>query len=188
MSTNSSAVLAGVGPTSLAWFAPLGTTLPTTTGATLNAAFLDAGWCTDDGLKRAAEVETTDIKAYGSGQPVRVLKTTRKATFEIGFLESNTTVLELYHELPLGSLTPDVDGEFDFTEGPARTQLFAAVFDIIDGTNKIRAIAPRAEVTSIKEFEAKSTDSIKYGINVTAYPGGDGTAIHWIYKVPSLAA
>lgn len=188
MSTERENILAGVGGTSIAFFAPTGTTMPSTAAATLNAAFADAGWVSEDGLKRASQVETTKLKAYGSGQPVRTLKTSREATFDITFMESNPTVLEIYHELPLGSLVPDAGGAFDFTEGPARTQVFSAVFDIVDGANKIRAVVPQLEVTNSREFEAKNGSGILYGVTLTAYPGGDGTAIHWYYVVAALAA
>ena len=193
MTANRSAILAGISAggsagTALANFAPTGTTLPTSIGATLNAAFQDAGWITEDGLKRATETESSDVKAYGSTQPLRTLKTSQKTTFEIGFLESNATTLCVYHQLPLGTLVPDGTGAFDFTEGQARTQLYAAVFDIVDGVNRIRAVAPNVEMTGQKEFEAKAGTPIPYGVTLTAYPGSDGVSIHWYYLVPALAA
>lgn len=193
MTANRDLILAGIaaggaGGTALANFAPIGTPLPTDWDTTLNAAFVDMGWITEDGLKRAVEVESTDLKAYGSVQPVRTLKTTRKATFEITFMESSPNVISVYNELPLGSITPDAEGAFSVTEGLARTQTYSAVFDIVDGDNVIRAIAPTVEVTGTKEFEAKAGSAILYGVTLTAYPGGDGTAIEWIYKLDALAA
>lgn len=193
MTANRDLILAGIagggaGGTALAQFAAIGTALPTDWDTTLNAAFWDAGWITEDGLKRAVEVESTDLKAYGSVQPVRTLKTTRKATFEIKFMESSPNVLAIYHELPLGSLTAASDGSFSVTEGLARTQTYSAVFDIIDGDNMIRAVAPTVEVIGQTEFEAKAGSAILYGVTLVAYPGGDGTAITWHYKLDALAA
>lgn len=193
MAANRDLILAGISGggaagTTLANFAPVGTTLPTATGTALDLAFKDAGWCTEDGLKRAVEEESTDVRAYGTTQPVRTLKTSKKVTFELGFLESNAISLAIYHQLALTAITPDVSGAFDFTEGPSRTQLYAAVFDIVDGANAIRAVVPTLECTAQKEFESKAGVPIPYGVTLTAYPGADGTAIHWYYLLDALAA
>lgn len=196
MAGNRDLILAGVagggtGGSSLCMVAPKGTTMPTTVSGALNAAFKDGGWVTEDGLRRAVEEQVQQIRAFGSGQPVRTLKTSREARFEIGFLESNAVSLSLYHGLPLtgtGSITVAADGSFDFTEGPLRTQEYAAVFDIVDGANLIRAVAPVVEVTNTREFDVRAGSPIAYGMTMTAYPGTDGTAIHWYYLLDALAA
>lgn len=177
----------GTGGTELANFANIGTALPTSATAVLDAGFRDAGWISEDGLKRTVNEQTTDVNAYGSSQPVRVLKTSRKVQFDIAFLQSGPTQMEIYHQLPLGSLVPSGAGAFDFVEGPTRTQRMSAVFTIVDGTNRIRAVVPSLEVTGTKEFDVKKGTPIVYGVTITAYPGSDGTAIHWYYIVPAVA-
>lgn len=179
----------GTSGSALAMFAPLNTTLPTKavgTGSALNVAFLDAGWCSEDGLKKAVDEATTTIKAFGSNAPVRKLVTSSETTFEITFLESGTTPIEIYNRLPLGDIDVAADGSFDFTEGEPRTEQYAAVFDLVDGPNRIRAVVPILEVTGRKEFEIKSAAAVQYGVTLTAYPGTDGVAIHWMYVVDAL--
>lgn len=195
---NRNLVLAGISGggaagTALANFAPTGTTMPTSivptaSGAGLGAGFLDAGWITEDGLTRAVDVNTNEVNAYGASVPVRIIKTTRTVTFSIGFLESNPVSLAIYHELPLDApeLIPDADGALYFTEGKARTQLYAAVFDIVDGPNHIRACAPQIEATNQEDFSAQPGNAITYGVTLTAYPGSDGVAIHWMYLLDAL--
>lgn len=195
MTANRNLILAGMNGggtagTALAMFAEPGTPMPTAargTGSTLDAGFLDPGWITEDGLTRSVDVDTTDVNAYGSAVPVRIIKTSRTVTFNIGFLESNPVSLAIYHELPLAALSPDANGAFDFTEGKARSQLYAAVFDIVDGPNHIRAVCPQLEVTGQEDFSAAPGTPITYGVTFTAYPGSDGTAIHWYYVLDALA-
>ena len=195
MTANPDLILAGVGAggaggTSLAWFAPHGTTTPTTATAALDGAFQDAGLITEDGLTRGVEEESNDINAYGLFVPARTLITSSRVTFTIAFLESNATSLAVYHRLPLtgaDAISPDADGAFDFTEGSARTQRYAAVFDIVDGDNHVRAVVPTVEVTDRTEFSVQAGQAITYGVTLTAYAASDGVAVHWYYVADALA-
>lgn len=177
----------GTAGSALAMFAPTATALPTTAVAALAAGFKDAGWCSEDGLKKAVDEAQSTIKAFGSNAPVRKLTTSSETTFELTMLESNPTAIEVYNRLPLGSLVPvSSTGAFDFTEGEPRTEQLSAVFDLVDGSNRIRAVVPILEVTGRKEFNIKSADPVTYGVTMTAYPGTDGVAIHWYYVVAGL--
>lgn len=192
MSGNRSLILAGVkgagtGST-LARFAPTGTTLPASAIAALDGAFADAGWCSEEGLKKAVSESTTSIRGFGSRIPLRKLVTESETTFELTFLESNTTAIEVYNRKALGSISVDVDGAFDFTEGEASEQEYCGVFDMVDGANRIRGVAPLLSVTDRKEFVIAGTDAVKYSPVLTAYPGSDGVAIHWYYLVPILGS
>lgn len=181
----------GVAGSALAMFAPPGTSLPTAaagTGSALDSAFQDAGWCSEDGLKKAVDEQIQTIRAFGSNFPVRKLITSSETTFELTMLESNPTSIAVYNRLPLDEIVPDVNGAFDFTEGEPRTEEMCAVFDLVDGSNRIRAVVPQLEVTGRKEFGIKSADPVQYGVTMTAYPGSDGVAIHWYYVVAALAA
>jgi hypothetical protein len=194
----------GAAGTALAMFANVGATMPTdaTTGPTPIYSgtppsgandWFDPGWITEAGLVRAVNLSTNEVKAYGTTVPVRIIKTSRTTTFAINFLESNPVSLAVYHSLPLGTLDPNAihvsatDGSFDITEGSVRTQLYAAVFDIVDGPNHVRACAPQLEVTGQDNFAATPVAPLTYGVTLTAYPGSDGVAIHWYYVLDALA-
>lgn len=195
MTANPDLLLAGVsgggtGGTGLAWFGPHGSTMPTSATATLDAAFRDAGLITEDGLTRGVEEESTDIPAFGLFVPARTLVTSSKVTFQLSFLESNAVSLAVYHRLPLtgsGAIVPGADGAFDFTEGTARTISYAAVFDMVDGSNHVRAVCPTLQVTDRTEFQVSAGSPISYGVTLTAYPASDGVAVHWYYKLADLA-
>lgn len=198
MAVNRDLILAGVngGGTgaSLAWFAPKGTTVPTAVtgvGATLDAAFEDAGYISEDGLTKGVDENSNDVAAFGSLVPVRTLTTGSKVTFQMTFLESSVVALSVYNRLPLtgtGSLTVAAAGTTDFTEGSQRTIEYAAVFDVVDGANYIRAVVPVLQVTDRSEYALKAGEPITYGVTCTAYPGSDGVAVHWYYLLDALAA
>ncbi|TAK89386.1 MAG: hypothetical protein EPO06_12045 [Burkholderiaceae bacterium] len=196
MTANRDLILAGVAGggeagNALAWFAPKGTTLPTAIDDDLDAAFLDSGWVTEDGLKKAVSESTNDVKGFGTQVPLRVLTTESKVTFEIAFLESGVVPLSIYNRLSIDTgdiLTPDGNGRVDFTEGRRRTIEYAAVFEIVDGLNLIRAVVPALQVTDRKEQSIKAGDPITYGVTLTAYPDDEGVAIHWFYQLDALAS
>lgn len=192
---NRDLILAGVkgsgsAGAALAMFAPEATTLPTAavgSGSTLDPLFRDAGWVSENGLKKAVSESVTTIRAFGSNTPVRKLITSSETTFELEFLESNTTALEVYNRFALGDIVVASDGSFSFTEGEPNVEQYCSVFDLVDGPNRIRAVVPILEVTDRKEFDIKSAASVQYGVTLTAYPGSDGVAIHWYYLVAGLA-
>lgn len=195
MTANPDLILAGVGAsgaggTGLSWFAPHGTTTPTTAIAALDGAFRDGGLITEDGLTRGVEEQSTDINAYGLFVPARTLVTSSKVTFQLAFLESNPVALSVYHRLPLtggDALVPDGDGAFDFTEGSARTIKYTAVFDLVDGDNHVRAVCPTLEVTDRAEFAVQAGGAVAYGVTLTAFPASDGVAVHWYYLLAALS-
>lgn len=195
MSANRDLILAGIAGggtgSSLAWFGPKGTTMPTAasgTGSTLDVAMLDAGWISEEGLRKGVDENVTDINAYGATVPVRSFVTRSKLTFGLTFLETNKVTLSVYNRYPLtgaGSLTI-ASGKTDFTEGAARSIQYAAVFDAVDGANKLRIVVPVLEVTERAEYNVKAGEAITYGITATAYPGSDGVAAHYYYEVAGL--
>lgn len=190
MATDNAKILAGVeaGGTggSLAWFAPLNTTLPTDTSSALNAAFKDAGWVSSDGLSAKVSESSNDINAYGTIVPVRTLTTSSKRTFDVTFLESNQTSIAVYNRLALNAITVATDGSFSFDVGSPSAQQWAAVFDIIDGNNHIRAVAPIVQNTTPGDFAVKAGEAISYPVTLTAFPDTNGVAIYWYYLVDAL--
>ena len=57
--------------------APVGTTLPTDTDTTLDNAFKNLGFVSDDGLTNSTDLETEEIKAWG-GQNVLTTSSSTK--------------------------------------------------------------------------------------------------------------
>src|SRR4051812_16647841 len=100
MTYNRDLILAGIagqgGTPSLAWFAPTATALPTDATTALNAAFKDLGLVNANGGVFDADIDTTEIEAYGLFAPARVITTKEKTTFKVTGIETNIVSLSLY--------------------------------------------------------------------------------------------
>lgn len=178
---------AGADGTGLAWFANTGTTAPTDSLASLNAGFKNAGLITEDGLSIKLSETSKKIKAYGSAATQRTIVTDQEFGFSLKFLETNQYSMAVWNRLPVTSITPGVGtGTFSMTSGTYATQRYAAVFDVIDGTNHIRAYCPSVEVTNRQDVQVGNGSEIAWGVDLTAYPNSSGVAIQWYFLVSAL--
>lgn len=178
---------AGADGTGLAWFAVTGSTAPTDASGALAAAWKNVGMITEDGLTGKVNTASNDVKAYGSVQIQRKIITESSVSFDITFLETNARTQELYWGLAFNSLTPGVGtGAFNFTFGTYTRQLVAAVFDVIDGTNRLRYYCPSVEVTDRKDFKISNASEISWGVTLTAYPNSSGVTLQTYDVVPAL--
>lgn len=188
-------ILAGVagngGTPSLAWFAPTNSTLPADATTALDAAFLTAGYCAESGLTISTAISSSDINAFGVKGPVRTLITSERKSGKIVFLETNKTTQAVYHRLPLtGTGSPTLTaatGALAVTDGPSRSQRYAAAFTATDGVNIIRKVCPQLEITDLDDEQIAQGSSIQYGVTFTAYPDSSGVSIYTYMLVPNLA-
>lgn len=178
---------AGADGTGLMWVAVSGSTAPTDASSALAAAWKNVGMISEDGLGGKVNTSSKDIKAYGSIQIQRKIITESSLSFDITMIETNSRSQELYWGLALNSISPTVGtGAFSFTFGTYTRQLFAAVFDIIDGTNRLRYYCPQVEVTDRKDFKVANADGIQWGVTLTAYPNSSGVTLQQYDVVPAL--
>lgn len=166
-------VLAGSG--GIVSVAPLNTALPTTTAATLNAAFVDVGIISEDGLSTNATADYVEIKQW-DGSTVRKTRTSFDPTFSFTMLETNKTTLGLYWS---GSTVVANSGESKMEIAPFTTDRRAFVLDVEDGTRIIRYVLPVAEVTDRQEIVHRNDQAVAYAVTITAYPDDNGTAVYW---------
>lgn len=155
-----------VGADGQAFFAPTDTTLPTDWDTTLDTAFVDLGFVTEDGLTEKRSVSTEKIKNW-KGTTVRELLTDSSFQFDIGFLEDNENVLEVFY----GSAPKDGVAGGQGTRG-------CWVFDVFDGDEVIRYILPDGQIVDWDDLAHKNSDAIKYGVTITAYPDTEGNSFY----------
>lgn len=157
--------------------------------AIIPASFKDAGFCDQTGLNVKASDTSKDVTAFGSYFPLRTIITQSKKTFDLIFEETNHTTLEIYHRLPLGSTgTAAADGFISgVVDGPPVVQQYAGIFDVVDGTNHLRAYAPYLQNTTIGDLNIPFGEAVKRPVTLTAYPDSNGNAIYWYPVVTALA-
>lgn len=69
------------------FWAPAGTTLPTSAEATLDAAFVNLGYISEDGVTLSTEESVDQIRAWGR-EVVMISSTEYSETFQVNFLET----------------------------------------------------------------------------------------------------
>jgi hypothetical protein len=85
-----------VGAKGKVYGAVTGTTLPTTTAASL-AAFTDLGYVSEDGVVQSLNEDTSEIKAWG-GDTVRTVQTGHTLRISaLTFIETNPETLKAYY-------------------------------------------------------------------------------------------
>ena len=150
--------------------APLGTTLPTTADESLNSAFVNQGYCSEDGLTNNNSKETEKIKAWG-GDTVYALTTEHNDEFGLTLIEvTNPEVLKTVHgdSNVSGSLASGLTVKVNADEIPES----AWVIDmILHGVMK-RVVIPKGKITEIEEISYKDDDAVGYGLTISALSGG----------------
>jgi hypothetical protein len=162
-----------VGVTGAVYVAPSGTAIPTTVDGTLNAAFRDLGYVSEDGVTEAYDEDTAEIKAWQNGVTVRRLITSSTASLSFTLLESKANVLELFHKG--SSVVTDGDTGYKINVKAPAVDRRTFVVDVVDGTDVIRIVVPDGDVTERGEVVYKNDEPIGYQVTITAYPTTQGS-------------
>ena len=163
--------------------APLGTPLPTSATSTLNSAFVSLGYMSDAGLKRAINLSTNPIKAWG-GDTIANPQTDKSQQYTFEAAEAlNPEVQKLVNGD--GNVSGTAANGMTVRINSGELEEHAYVFEeILRGGVLKRTVIARAGVTAIAEVNDTDNDIIKYGITIRAMAdealGGD-TAIEY-YK------
>ena len=166
--------------------APTGTSLPTDVKTALNAAFVEHGFISEDGLKDAEEIDSNDITAFG-GENVLTVTTSRKHTFALTFIQSLDPDVqkEVY-----GQDNVEVDAETGLTmirrnasEMPRRSFVFEL---LLTGDHVKRTVVPEGQVTERGDVEYVNDEAVGYPVTIVAYPSvslDNDTAREYIGKL-----
>ena len=152
------------------YHAPAGTTLPTNATSSLDAAFKNLGYVSEDGLTNTNTASTEQIKAWG-GDIVAQPQTEKPDTFAATFIESmNEDVLKATYgdDNVSGALATGITIRANSKELPAG----AWVVDMVLGKNMKRIVIANGQVTEVGDIEYKDDSLIGYPLTITAFPGG----------------
>jgi len=160
--------------------APLGTTLPTSATAALDAAFEDSGYVSEDGLQLSPDISTADIREWGGAMVRRVLEQFN-GTLSWGMLETSETSLKVAFGDDHVVVTPATSDHGTQVRVALGAHLPAAkswVFKMKDGNNRILIVVPNGQITNVEEVSFTSTDAIAWNVELSCYPDANGECIY----------
>lgn len=160
-------------------WAPLGTALPTSATESLNAAFVDLGYVSEDGLTNNNSPESDTVKAWG-GDTVLNMQTDRPDTWSLKLIEAmNEDVLKTVY----GASNVTVDGSGNITVKATAQDMPSGswVFDtILKGGKAKRIVVPNGTISELGEITYKDDEAVGYDITVTDVPDTYGV-YHYEY-------
>ena len=136
------------------YVAPVGTALPTTVAGSLNAAFVNLGLITEDGVSSSVSPEIEEFRAWQRRQPVRreLLNQDISVTFALEQWNAETVKFAFGG----GTVSEPTPGQFryDFPDGDDALDERSMVIDWQDGpTSSYRMVLARGNVTDAVEFQ-----------------------------------
>jgi hypothetical protein len=139
-----------------------GSVAPTSALSTLDAAYADYGYVSEDGVTESTSVTSEQIRAWQKAKVVRTSITEATTTWQFVLIQTSAANLALYYG-------GTVAGDGSIVVDPAANRpLLAFVLDVIDGTKVIRKYAPEAQITEIGDQVFANGEPIGYEVTVTA--------------------
>jgi hypothetical protein len=147
-------IVAGTGGV---WVAPEGEEFPADLEEPADP-WVNVGYISEDGVTFTISRDTTDLMAWQTSEPVRVLTTSEPKTIAFELLQFDRTTLAL--ALHGG----EFDGSDPTTYTPpdaGSTDVRSMVVDAIDGDSQTRFLLPRVSVQGDVEWQLVRTDAIR---------------------------
>lgn len=160
--------------------APKGTTLPTDATSTLDTAFVNLGFISEDGVTNNNSSESGEIKAWG-GSTVYNYLASKTDTFQFKLIEClNVDVLKtVFGE---DNVTGDIDTGITVKSTNEDSVACSWVVEtILNGGVLNRIVIPEAKLTEVAEIVFKDEEAIGYDCTISAYPDETGVT-HYEYK------
>lgn len=155
-----------VARTGAVYVAPLGTTLPTGISGGLDAAFVNCGYVSEDGVTFTPSETVNAVRAWQNNARVNTTRTETEYTFQFVLIEDKGTVVELFHR---GLITPVGSGEWLMVPDTTIPDVRSFVVDVVDGTKVKRHVVAQGEITERGEIVYSGSEAIGYNVTVTCY-------------------
>ena len=156
--------------------APIGTTLPTSYSDTLDPAFKNLGYVSEDGVTNGNSPSGDKVRAWG-GTTVLNYMEDKPDTFKLKLIEAfNPEVLKtIYNEANV----TDSSGDIHVKATAEEMKQYAWVIDmLLKGNRAKRIVIPIASITEMEEIVYKDNEPVGYGITLSAEPDASGIYHH----------
>lgn len=184
---NSSNVSAGKPKLSGSVFrAPIGSTLPTDASTALASAYVNQGYCSDDGFKNNMGITTETVKAWG-GDVVLTTQTEKTDEFTVTLIEGiNEEVLKTVYgsNRVSGSLATGLTVQVNSEE---QTESIWVCDMILKGNIAKRIVIPYGKITAIGEVTYGDSNAIGYALTISARPDDNNNTHYEYFKAPTTS-
>lgn len=164
--------------------ADVGSPAPVDASAALDVAFTGLGYDSDTGLTISRAMNVTDIGAWQSLSPVRIVPSDQAMSVAAEFMQSNPDVVALYMQT---TAFVAVSGAHSATDTVASADINpdvierAVVFELVDDGIKYRYYIPKAQVSANGDQTASRTAAILYPLMFTALAPDTGTTLFDVF-------
>lgn len=164
-----------VGANGAVYVAPAGTAVPTTPTVALNAAFVEVGYVSEEGITFTGGAEQEDILAWQSFYPIRKIITARTAGMEFVMKQWNESTVKL----AFGGGTIDRNGAVTTYVPPSPSELDvrALVVEWQDGANDYRLVIPRGQVSGEVSTQLVRNSAADLPVSFAATPSGEADTL-----------
>lgn len=183
MAVNSANVLVGTPDqltTGAILSAPLGTTLPTEAGATLDGAFEDTGYISEDGLEFSPDYSTSDIPDW-SGAMVRRLLESFTGELTWTMLETNERSLKVAFGddyVVKTAATQTAGTKLAVSIGAHLPARKSWCFKMKDGDARILIVVPIGQITAVDTVTFASNEAIGWPVTLSTYADENGHNVY----------
>lgn len=169
--------------------APADATAPTSAVSTLDPAYVDLGYVSEDGVTETTNQTSEKLRAWQNAKVVRTTITEAETVFKLVLLQTSAETIALYY-----GGTVEADGSIiinPLAERPRKT----FVLDVLDGDEVIRAYAPDAQVTEVGDIVYQNGAPIGYEVTITcsvvdniAASGKKGSVKKWFKSLDTTSS
>jgi hypothetical protein len=179
-------VIAGSGQV---YVAATGTALPTTAGATPNAAFNGLGYHTEEGVGLNKPLNIQEFRAWQVKNPIRIERGDEDFILSFALLQWNETSVPL--AFGGGAISSDGGSGYKYTPPQDSDALpkWALICDVDDGSDRMRFVIPEGQIADgvDTQFNRQSMSSLPISFRAVE-PEAGGDAWYALFNETRFAA